>query len=142
MKHEDWLHLINAQLSSWLWELSDPNFMTRVLQYLGREKYRADSVENSSLCSLCRKFNTIDVSINWNMNIIYAIYQGEFPGCSMVLNVKQILLCTWMLLAALFSKLGNGANLDVHQDMTGQRKCIEYIQCHLCNFIIVTKKEK
>lgn len=142
MRHEDWLQIISAQLNSWLWEPSNPNFMTRVLQYLGREKYRTDSVENSSLCSLCRKFNTIDVSINWNINIIYAIYQGEFLGCSMVLNVKQILLRTWVLLAALFSKLGNGANLGVHQDLTGQTKCSDYTQSNLCNFIIVTKKEK
>lgn len=140
MRHEDWLEIIRAQLRSWLWDPSNPNFMTGPLQYLGREKYRTNSAEKSS--SLCRKFNTIDVSINCNINRIYAIHQGEFLECSMVLSCKIDTFMYMDAIAALFSKLGNGANLDLHQEMTGQRKCSDYTQCNLCNYIIVTKKEK
>lgn len=60
----------------------------------------------------------------------------------MVLSGKIDTFMHMDAIAALFSKQGNGANLDLHQEMTGLRKCSDYTQCNLCNYIIVTKKEK
>lgn len=141
MRREDWLKINSALLSNWLWDPSNPNFVTGTQQYLGREKYRTNSAEKSSLCTLRRKFNTLDVSISWNINRIYAIYQGEFLGYSMVSSCKIDTFMPMDAIAVLFSKQGNGANLDLHQGMTGQRKCSDYTQCNLCNYIIVTKRE-
>lgn len=84
-----------------------------------KREVQDNSAEKSSFSTLLRKFNTLDVSINWNINRIYAIYQGESLGCSMVLSCKIDTFMHMDAIAALFSKQGNGANQDLHQEMTG-----------------------